>query len=53
MIGTFKKLIEVATDVGSICEASMYEDFVRIEGKTSDGKAFNLNLIVKEEEKDA
>ncbi len=54
MIGIFKKLVEVAIDVGSITEANMYEDgFMRVEGKTSDGKSFSLSLVVKEEQKDA
>lgn len=53
MIGIFKKMIAVATDVGSILKLNMYEDFARVEGKTSDGKVFTLSLVVKEEEKDA
>ena len=48
------EMIRLAEQFGKVTDAHLYHnDFINIEGKTKDGKDFNLSLSIKEEEKDA
>lgn len=47
----FSKLIYIGKETGTITSAKMYDqEFMQVEGKTSEGKAFTLTLSIKEEE---
>ena len=52
MADIFQCMIALAKLVGTVTDAHMYgKNFLTIDGKTEDGKAFSLNLHIKEEEK--
>lgn len=48
------KLIGIGNEVGTVTSAMMYDSgFLTVEGVTPDGKKFNLNMTVREEEENA
>ena len=50
----FVEMIRLAEQFGKIEDAHMYHNnYLSIDGKTKDGKDFNLNMSVREEKKDA
>lgn len=53
MLGIFRKLIEVATLLGSITCAHMYDsNFMTIEGSATDGRKFSITLNFNEGDTD-
>ena len=51
MIGIYRQLVGIASTVGVVNESHLYKSgFIRIEGKTYEGKDFSLTLHIKEEE---
>lgn len=50
----FVEMIRLAEQYGEVVTGHMYEnDYITIDGVTKDGKSFNINLMVREEKKDA
>ena len=50
----FVEMIRLAEQFGEAVTAHMYEnDYLTIEGRTKDGKDFSLNLMIKEDNKNA
>ena len=50
----FVEMIRLAEQYGDVVTGHMYEnDYITIDGITKDGKSFNINLMVREEKKDA
>lgn len=48
------KLIGLGNEVGTVTSASMYDNsYLSVDGVTADGKKFNINLMVREEEENA
>lgn len=49
-----KYLLEFADRIGIVAQMMCYDSgFCTVEGKTRDGKKFDITLHIKEEEKDA
>lgn len=48
------EMVRLAEQIGKVKAAHMYSnDYISIDGKTKDGKSFNMNLTMEEEKKDA
>ena len=49
-----KNLLEFADRIGVVVDMHCYENgFLTVDGKTRDGKKFDITLHIKEEEEDA
>ena len=49
----FQKLLNIGLKIGEVTTAHLYDnDFITIEGVTTEGKKFSLNLHITEEEKE-
>lgn len=52
MSGIFQKLMEVGIKLGTVTAAHLYDSgFICIDGVSHEGKKFNLNLHIEEENK--
>ena len=50
----FVEMIRLAEQIGNVEAANMYRnDYMTIDGETKDGKKFNLNLSLREENTNA
>ena len=52
MSGIFQKLLEIGSTIGTVDNAHLYEDFINIEGVSTEGKKFSITLHIKEEKED-
>lgn len=43
-------MVDIGNQIGKISEASMYGDFISVEGTTKEGKRFSLTLAITEVE---
>lgn len=49
----FEALLHLAGGVGKVSSAMMYENgFMTVEGKTAEGKKYDITLSIKEENED-